>query len=60
MAKHQYEIIIEASTVTEATAKMEAIAVLVSRLSEKELTRLAYIIRHDPVKTALAKKYLGV
>jgi hypothetical protein len=60
MAKHHYEITIEASSASEATAKMEAIAALASKLSEKELTRLANIVRHDPVKTALAKKYLGV
>ena len=60
MAKYNYEMNIEANTETEATAKMQAVTVLVSKLSEKELSRLAHIIKHDPIKTALAKKYLGV
>lgn len=60
MAKYNYEINIEANAESEATAKMQAVAVLVSKLSEKELSKLAHIIKHDPVKTALAKKYLGV
>ncbi len=60
MKKYQYEFSIEAKTESEAGAKMTALTTLASRLSEKELSRLAYIIKHDPVKTALAKKYLGV
>ncbi|MEI9909780.1 MAG: hypothetical protein WDO71_08940 [Bacteroidota bacterium] len=60
MKKYQYEISIEAKTETEAQSKMRALVVLASRLSDKELTKLAHIIKHDPVKTALAKKYLGV
>ena len=60
MKKYQYEISIEAKTENEAEAKMKALAVLASKLSEKELTKLAHVIKHDPIKTALAKKYLGV
>ena len=60
MNKYQYEISIEAKSENEAEAKMKALTVLASRLSEKELTKLAHVIKHDPVKTALAKKYLGV
>lgn len=60
MSKYQYEISIEANSENEAEAKMKALTVLASRLSEKELTKLAHVIKHDPVKTALAKKYLGV
>lgn len=60
MAKYNYEIKIEASAEMEATAKMQALTVLASKLSEKELSKLAHIIQHNPVKTALAKRYLGV
>lgn len=60
MNKHTYTMTIEAKTETEAHAKMQALTVLASRLKEKELTRLAQVIKHDPIKTALAKKYLGV
>lgn len=60
MKKYQYEISIEAKTESDADAKMNALTILASKLSEKELTKLAHVIRHDPLKTALAKKYLGV
>ena len=60
MKKYQYTMTIEAKTETEADGKMQSLTVLASRLSEKELTKLAYVIKYDPVKTALAKKYLGV
>ena len=60
MKKYQYDISIEAKTEQEADSKMSALTVLASKLSEKELTKLANVIKHDPIKTALAKKYLGV
>jgi hypothetical protein len=60
MKKYSYDISIEAKTEQEADAKMAALTALASKLSEKELTRLAHIVKHDPIKTALAKKYLGV
>ncbi len=60
MKKYYYEISIEAKTENDAETKMKALTVLASKLSEKELSKLAHVIRHDPVKTALAKKYLGV
>jgi hypothetical protein len=60
MKKYQYNMSIEAKAESEADAKMQALTILASRLSEKELTKLAHVIKHDPVKTALAKKYLGV
>ena len=60
MKKYQYDISIEAKTEEEADSKMSALTVLASKLSEKELTKLANVIKHDPIKTALAKKYLGV
>jgi hypothetical protein len=60
MPKYQYEITLEAVSEYEATEKMKALTVLASKLSEKELSRLAHIVKHDPVKTTLAKKYLGV
>jgi hypothetical protein len=60
MAKYHYDISIEAKIETEADAKMTALTTLASKLSHAELTKLAHVIKHDPVKTALAKKYLGV
>jgi hypothetical protein len=60
MKKYQYDISIEARTEQEADAKVTALMTLASKLSEKELSRLAHIVKHDPIKTTLAKKYLGV
>ncbi len=60
MKKYQYDISVEAKTESEADSKMRALTALASKLSEKELSRLAHIVKTDPAKTALAKKYLGV
>ncbi len=60
MKKYQYTITIEAKTESEADARMQALTILASKLSEKELSKLAHVITHDPIKTAMAKKYLGV
>ena len=60
MKKFHYDISIEAKSESEADAKMTALTSPASRLSQAELTKLAHIIKHDPAKTALAKKYLGV
>ncbi|HEX7904889.1 MAG TPA: hypothetical protein VF487_13515 [Chitinophagaceae bacterium] len=60
MKTYQYTMSIEGKTETETDAKMKALTILASRLSEKELSKLAHVIKHDPLKTALAKRYLGV
>jgi hypothetical protein len=60
MKEHKYSISITAKTDTEANEKMQALVVLASKLTPAELSRLAHIVKHDPIKTALAKKYLGV
>ena len=60
MKKYKYEITIEANSETDADTKMAALTTLASKLSAKELCKLAHIVKHDPVKTAMAKKYLGV
>jgi hypothetical protein len=60
MSKHKYEIQIEAATEKDADTKMKALTVLASKLSARELDKLADIIKNDPVKTQLAKKALGV
>lgn len=58
--KFSYSIQIEAALEKEADTKMKAVSVLASRLTAKELEKLADIIKNDPVKTQMAKKYLGV
>jgi len=60
MKKFHYDISIEADSETEADGKMTALTTLAQKLSAKELTKLAQIIKNDPIKTAMAKKYLGV
>ena len=60
MKKFKYEISIEALSEQDAQTKMHALATLASRLKPHELEKLAHVIKNDPVKTALAKKYLGV
>ena len=60
MKKYSYDISIEAKSESEADAKMAALTILASKLSEKELSKLAHIVKTDPIKTAMAKKYLGV
>jgi hypothetical protein len=60
MKTFNYEINIEAATEKEADTKMQAVSVLVKKLKENELSKLAHIVQNDPIKTALAKKALGV
>lgn len=60
MKKFNYDISIEAASEAEADAKMKALSVLAKKLNTKELIKLADIVQNDPVKTAIAKKALGV
>ena len=60
MRKFNYSITLEASAEAEADTKMKALTTLAAKLSMKELEKLAWIIKNDPIKTALAKKALGV
>lgn len=58
--KFEYNMKIEAKTEAEADEKMNALTTLAGKLSAKELVKLAHVVKNDPIKTALAKKYLGV
>lgn len=58
--KYSYEISIEAPTQQEAEAKLKAASVLMQKLKANEIARLAEVVRNDPVKTAFAKKALGL
>jgi hypothetical protein len=60
MKEYSYTINITAKKEDEAQDKMKGLIILASKLSSTEISKLAHIIKHDPVKTALAKKYLGV
>jgi len=58
--KHHFTVTVDAKTGTEAEEKLKAVTTLLSLLSEKELARMAHVVKHDPIKTALAKTYLGL
>jgi hypothetical protein len=74
MKKYPYELEISAQSETEAdskmktlmafaklsNAKMEALNTLAAKLSDKELLKLADIVKNDPIKLAMAKNALGV
>lgn len=60
MKAHHYDIAIQAISEQEADSKMKALIVLASRLNAKELQKLAQVVEHDPIKTAFAKKALGL
>jgi len=60
MTTFNYEINIEATTEVEADTKMKAVTILVKKLKVTELAKLAHIVQNDPVKTAMAKRALGV
>lgn len=57
---YKYDFQIEASAEKEAEQKIAALAILASKLKTNELAKLAQVVEKDPIKTALAKKYLGL
>ena len=60
MKSYTYKFTLEEKSEQDADAKIDALSTLAKKLSVKELSKLAHIVKTDPVKTALAKKYLGV
>jgi hypothetical protein len=60
MKDYKYEIKLQAETKEEAVNKMTAVCTLLTKLTEKELSKLAYVVEYDPIKTKMAKIALGV
>ncbi len=60
MVKFSFDITIEAPTQMEAIEKLKAATVLMQRLKVNELKKLAEVVKNDPIKTAFAKKALGL
>lgn len=60
MNEYTYKITLQAKTQDEAVKKMQAITSLLDELNEKELSKLAHVVKNDPVKTKMAKLALGV
>ncbi len=59
MDKHSFTITISGD-LKSASEKANAIATLASYLSADTLKALAHVVKTDPEKVALAKKFLGV
>ena len=51
---------IEAATQEEATEKLKAATILMKKLKAKEIAKLAEVVEKDPIKTAFAKKAMGL
>lgn len=58
--KYSFEVNIEAQTHGEAEVKLSAASTLMQRLKAREIAKLADVVKNDPVKTAFAKKALGL
>ena len=58
--KYTFEINIEAQTQSEAEVKLQAASTLMQKLKASEIAKLADVVKRDPVKTAIAKKALGL
>lgn len=57
---YEFELNISAANGADAQKKAGALADLAKKLSTKELVALANVVQNDPVKTAMAKKYLNL
>lgn len=60
MNKYSFDISIEANSQEEAYSKLKAASVLMQKLKPNEITRLAEVVKNDPIKTTIAKKALGL
>lgn len=60
MKKFNSDFSVPANTQAEAEAKMNALSVLATFLSARELEKLAQVVKNDPIKTSMAKTYLGL
>jgi formate dehydrogenase maturation protein FdhE len=60
MNTYKFDIQVDAISKEEAQSKMQSVCDLLKKLNEKELKKLANIVMNDPIKTAMAKRALGV
>lgn len=60
MKPFEFEISVKADSQQEAADKLHSAAVLMDKLSTRELKKLAEVVKNDPVKIAIAKKALGL
>ena len=60
MQSFDFDIKIQAGSIEEATRKANAAACLMKELSLAEIEKLAYIVKHDPQKRVMARRFLGL
>lgn len=60
MSRYTFDVTIEAATQEEATEKLKAATILMKKLKAKEIAKLAEVVEKDPIKTAFAKKAMGL
>jgi len=60
MNKYSFDVTVEATSQEEAVAKLKAASTLMQKLKVNEITRLAEVVKNDPIKTTIAKKALGL
>ncbi|HSZ72475.1 MAG TPA: hypothetical protein VK750_07340 [Cytophagaceae bacterium] len=60
MTEHIFEVSIKAPTHPEAVEKLKAALTLMQSLKTIEIKKLADVVKNDPIKTAFAKKALGL
>ena len=60
MNKHSFRVDIEAVSEAEAMEKLQAAVTLIGKLKTSEIKKLADIVKNDPIKTAIARKALGL
>jgi hypothetical protein len=60
MNKFSFDVSVEANSQEEAMAKLKAASTLMQKLKPNEISRLAEVVKNDPIKTAIAKKALGL
>ena len=60
MKKFTSDFSVPAETMADAETKMEALKTLATFLTAMELAKLAQVVKNDPIKTSLAKTYLGL
>jgi hypothetical protein len=60
MGMYNFEVTIEAASEQDAVEKLKAASVLMQKLKPGEIKKLAEVVKNDPVKTAIAKKALGL
>lgn len=60
MNKHSFKVNIEAPSEQEALDKLKAAVILMEKLKTVEIKKLADIVKNDPIKTAIARKALGL